>query len=146
MTKILAVLLCVGSVAVAEPDKQEPAAGPKKITSTPAKVLIRGLKLAGATSSTAKTTTTWTAKLLDCTTTKPQDVYALEETTCQADAKKLTGAAALVLDTAMRAAEIPEPYYMGKTEIKAAALTCVMDTHPSGNDGPFVCTYTPVGR
>ena len=33
-----------------------------------------------------------------------------------------------------------------KTEIKAAALTCVMDTHPSGNDGPFVCTYTPVGR
>ena len=150
MQKILVALLCLGSVAVAEPSKAEPAVppvpGPTKITSAPAKVLIRALKLAGAKSSTAKTKTTWTAKLLACTTTKPEEMTALEESACQADGKKFTGAAALVLDTAMHAAEIPAPYFMGKTEIKAADLTCVMDVHPSGPDGPFVCTYTPVGR
>ena len=41
---------------------------------------------------------------------------------------------------------IPAPYMMGKKQIRAAELTCIWDEQPRGEDGPFVCTDTPVGR
>ena len=69
-----------------------------------------------------------------------------EVTECHADSAKITGAAAVVLEAGMNKAGIPAPYMMGKTQIQAASLGCYMDVAAHDADGPFVCTYTPVGR
>lgn len=144
MLKPLAmVFVCAASTSYAD---QPAVPAPTKLTMEPAKVLVRALKLSGLKSKKAKSKTTWTAKMLACTTKQAKDHVELDVTECDADGKKVTGAAAIVLETAMNTAKIPAPYMMGKTQIRASELTCVLDVDARNEDGPFVCTYTPVGR
>jgi hypothetical protein len=150
MIKALALLVVLGSVAYAR--KPMPLAAPTKITSDKARPLIRALKLANVKSKKAKQTTTWSAKSLTCTTTKADMPEAIEETVCEIDGKKVTGAAAVVLEDGMTKAGIPSPYMMAKggtrTQITALTLSCAyeLDVRISPEDGPFVCTYTTESR
>jgi hypothetical protein len=150
MTKALAVLVCLGSVAYAR--KPAPVAAPTKITSDKARPLVRALMLANVKSKKAKKTTTWTVKSLTCTTTKLDEPVAIEQTVCELDGKKIAGAAAVVLEDGMTKAGVPSPYMMAKggtkTQITALTLTCVYeaDLGVASEDGPFVCTYTTEAR
>ena len=150
MIKVLALLVCLGSVAYAR--KPMPVASPTKITADKARPLIRALKLANVKATVAKSkygrlTTTWTVKSIACVTTRDENVDALEETVCDVDAKKLTGAAAVVVEDAMIKAGFPTPYRMAKagtsTQVRATSVTCVhqQDLGKAQEDGPFVCTY-----
>jgi hypothetical protein len=149
---LLVITLC-SAAAVAQPGAGAPAhimepppsKQPMKVTLSDAKPLVNALVLSGAKSAKTKTKTTWTFKTLSCATKKAEDeVTGLDTTACQADGKKVTGAAAIVLMQGMQAAKIPQPYRMGGAQIEATDVSCLWETdlHKAGEDGPFVCNYT----
>lgn len=136
----LTLIAALGSTAIAE-DKT-----PTTFEGDEAKGLVRALSLTTLKPSTKeKSKKIWTVKMLGCTTKDTKEIFELPVTTCDADGKKITGAAAVLVEAAMNAAKIPAPYMMGQKQIRAASLTCTLNERPK-ESGPFVCTYTPVGR
>lgn len=160
MIRSLVVLSCLTSVALAQPgnalgNEVMPAdvVGPTKVTDAKAKALVRALKLAGVKAKVVKRTWTYTARTISCDyTPDPAGGYVddgdgLGTATCQIDGKKYAGAAAAVLVQGMHDAEIPEPYRMGdKKLVRANAVTCTIEQTKRGAEGPWSCTFTPVGR
>lgn len=120
-------------------------AKPATIEHDKAKGLIRALSLTTLKPTTVKTARTWSFKQLECTTKAAEELYELPATVCTADGKKISGAAAVLLEKAMDEAEIKTPYMMGVKQIRASALTCTNEERFK-EKGPFYCTYTPVVR
>lgn len=151
----LALVAYACAVALAEPSAvaPEPAPPPMTRAEKKAKARIRGLKPAGVKPKTVKRTWTYAAKMISCRyTSDPDGEYVddgdgLGTAECQIDGKKYTAAAAAVLVQAMHDADIPAPYYMGaEKKIAATAVTCIDEQTTRGADGPWSCTFTPVGR
>ncbi len=157
MIRSLVLTCCLCSLAAAQGAASEQEVktipAPMKITDAKAKALIRGLKLAGIKPKAVKRTWTYVAKTLSCSySPDPAGGYVDDgdgfgTAECQVDGKKFTAAAAAVLVQGMHDADIPEPYMMGdKKLVRANAVTCTDEQTKRGAEGPWSCTFTPVGR
>ena len=157
MLRSVVLSMCLCSLALAQPSGSEPnpagVAGPTKLADAKAKALIRGLKLAGVKPKTVKRTWTYVAKTLSCSYSPDPDGGYVDDgdgfgtAECQVDGKKFTAAAAAVILQGMHDAGIPEPYMMAdKKLVRANAVTCIDEQTKRGAEGPWSCTFTPVGR